>query len=882
MATVSIESSINAGGWSTGSKNVRPGDVISLRAAGAHATYTWELVYKPLLPDGSSSTATAATPNAATSSVTIDNPTVNTANWATFGGGYLVKLYVTDNDGSSAAQYVRFRVPTIFGDLNLPAAGERNDAAGIIPYDVGSTGWADNENENLRQLLWYVGRQAISGRVLFVDANRGTDYTTAQNTSAAEGYADYSSINSAITAAVNDASPPSADYPYTIAIRPGLYVEDVVLKPYIHLIGMPGTSYAEESDKQIIIRTTGATAHTNVAAGAGQYMLCRGLHFENTTSSTLGVLEKSGASTLYLVDCTFTQKGTNVAQEAPLELDAGRVAANRCVFTQMGTGDHLRVAYRQAGGSTVGEFRNCSFFGPSIVDLNVAATPYNTTIVATFQYCEFLGTSANAAAFGVRTNAEITTLDYCNVTVDAAAVANALAAHPQGDAHAPANGITLNCRYTSANGVLSADTTNVVGAVTCNLAAVVYTALTLTEPVSSVVVVAKAQAKTIFYDNSGSALVASDAQAAIDELDAANAALLPGASTDNALVRWNGVAGTAVQDSSWIVADSGSATATVTDGNGNTILRGLTLRRDTSAGAATGLGTGIGFNLEDDGGDTDLAGTLDVLASAVTVGSERAEMRAGLLDTGWATTLTGVLRIESTGRIGVGRPRGATGPEAPLEVTGTLDDVLTGTLTPTNGSAALVGVGTVFLTELAEGDALRIHDSGDSDSTIYTVQSIADDLNLTLDSNYSGTGGATVGTGYRDYSDLVRALNGDAVVKVTISKDGYGSFRGGVNAAGPLDFDGHVKGNRTVHAITGNILDTEYIVACSANNITLTLPTPIDGLMFIIKDESGSAGTLSITVAGGGPNIDGIATLPISSDYGVARVYSDGTNWFTW
>ena len=58
----------------------------------------------------------------------------------------------------------------------------------------------------------------------------------------------------------------------------------------------------------------------------------------------------------------------------------------------------------------------------------------------------------------------------------------------------------------------------------------------------------------------------------------------------------------------------------------------------------------------------------------------------------------------------------------------------------------------------------------------------------------------------------------------------------------------------------------------------------VEGRIFIIKDESGAAGTNNITIAtGGSETIDGVSTITITSNYGVGRFYvgTDG-NLYTW
>jgi len=67
---------------------------------------------------------------------------------------------------------------------------------------------------------------------------------------------------------------------------------------------------------------------------------------------------------------------------------------------------------------------------------------------------------------------------------------------------------------------------------------------------------------------------------------------------------------------------------------------------------------------------------------------------------------------------------------------------------------------------------------------------------------------------------------------------------------------------------------------------TVTLPSEDigrEGTLFIVKDESGGANSNNITIATeGSQTIDGAGTQTISTAYGVCRMYSDGTNLFTW
>jgi len=68
----------------------------------------------------------------------------------------------------------------------------------------------------------------------------------------------------------------------------------------------------------------------------------------------------------------------------------------------------------------------------------------------------------------------------------------------------------------------------------------------------------------------------------------------------------------------------------------------------------------------------------------------------------------------------------------------------------------------------------------------------------------------------------------------------------------------------------------------ASRTITISTADMTDGRNFLIKDESGGAGSNNITIATeGAQTIDGAASVTISVDYGVARLYSNGTNLFS-
>jgi hypothetical protein len=93
-----------------------------------------------------------------------------------------------------------------------------------------------------------------------------------------------------------------------------------------------------------------------------------------------------------------------------------------------------------------------------------------------------------------------------------------------------------------------------------------------------------------------------------------------------------------------------------------------------------------------------------------------------------------------------------------------------------------------------------------------------------------------------------------------------------------------IKRTATATSMTADIHDYLIGVTNTASPRIVTLPSAatISGKEYVVKDESGNAGTNNITVAtAGAETIDGAATATIATNYGSVKVYSDGTNWFT-
>ena len=99
-----------------------------------------------------------------------------------------------------------------------------------------------------------------------------------------------------------------------------------------------------------------------------------------------------------------------------------------------------------------------------------------------------------------------------------------------------------------------------------------------------------------------------------------------------------------------------------------------------------------------------------------------------------------------------------------------------------------------------------------------------------------------------------------------------------------------------IKAKSGGLFDKVYVSAKSTaftaaigftylintgTAVTVTLPAVSSNAAIIFKDSAGTAATNNITITrADSAVIDGATTLVISSNYGSAKIISDGTNWF--
>ncbi len=113
----------------------------------------------------------------------------------------------------------------------------------------------------------------------------------------------------------------------------------------------------------------------------------------------------------------------------------------------------------------------------------------------------------------------------------------------------------------------------------------------------------------------------------------------------------------------------------------------------------------------------------------------------------------------SGGKVGIG----TSSSTSTLDIQGELDRALTGTVSVSSASSAVSGTGTLFTSELDEGDIISI--GGEA----FTVLSIADNTNLTLSGNH--VAGAT-SSNFFGANPLLSIKRGDAQDSLFISSKG--------------------------------------------------------------------------------------------------------------
>lgn len=179
----------------------------------------------------------------------------------------------------------------------------------------------------------------------------------------------------------------------------------------------------------------------------------------------------------------------------------------------------------------------------------------------------------------------------------------------------------------------------------------------------------------------------------------------------------------------------------------------------------------------------------------------------------------------------------------------------TGTVTATNGSNAVLGVGTLFTTEFAVGDWIRFG----ADTRSYEIATITDDLNIVLATNYAGVtaGGKAVQKG-------ALAAN-EAICKTSYS---YSNTGAGDNA-GQHNIDWDTNGNVFWLSHSNRICKWDP----GAGTVTSFADTAIPAMGGLGAINAGMVRNLKVSRI---PTVAGAGAHPFHNDIWLGTNYSNG------
>lgn len=442
--------------------DVATGLPVTLDSVDTATTYSWSLVYVP--PDS------ALTPTSFSGSEVAKSPGSFTPDVE---GAYLVRLVVDFGLATEDTQYVRLRVISAVAGLKQVAAGETYTGSTIIPVDLTSTGWADDQNENFKALEALAKSGSFGERVTTVDPL----------------YGEHSAIQDAIDFAVAEGAA-LADQ-WTVLVQVAEYTENLTLEPFVHLVAHPGgESYVNHQGAPTIIGR-----HTFNGA-VGESIVLKGLRFINTTVSSDAIIDHQGGGSMWIVESYVGQDGVDASQGDAVEVSGGGFLLMDRTYITVDAGNPATTTAVRVGSGGIGGIRRCDIDGPTGVIGDAGAN-----VLAVYW------SDIEGATDAIQTDALNTEVLWSYINGD-------FSVHP--GAGALVQNVEVIAKWSNITGTLDYDTTGIVGNTELRTGALEYSGLNITGALTSRG--ATVSGTSVFYDNGATGLAAENVQDALDEV----------------------------------------------------------------------------------------------------------------------------------------------------------------------------------------------------------------------------------------------------------------------------------------------------------------------------------------------------------------------------
>jgi len=255
-------------------------------------------------------------------------------------------------------------------------------------------------------------------------------------------------------------------------------------------------------------------------------VIIKGVLFENKKVTTNAVVRKTGMGRAYVLDSRIVQMSNDPADGPCLAVDNGEFFGEDLYLQNLNsepTAETFQVNPSPPNTANA-NFENCRMVGASVGTINANLA---SNVRVNFLRCAMQSASVSPMAHGVITNGLQTFFNYSEGFVSNG-TPDFIQANPTSVGVA-GGGLTVGIYYSrlgplnpplGARQGVSFDTTNIAGDVIFENGASEYSAVTLVGP-NPLIQRATTNARSLFYDNTLSGLVAENVQDAIDEIASA-------------------------------------------------------------------------------------------------------------------------------------------------------------------------------------------------------------------------------------------------------------------------------------------------------------------------------------------------------------------------